>query len=379
MQIKINKRSAYAPIRYEATRPYAVQIGKAFVAEDKRGETARRAFINEQMVPLLRKAVARIGQSQGPGPVQSEIGNIQIFGGYVDGGKVIFDLSKTLTKTLLITDAEDIPCGELQFPASSFYVHFGIDSGLTDGGFDIEGAFVQRLDDRMLIDLVPQGFGQSHFFALPMGESLIGAPILLSDPSKSVSQALTDSIADVLAQNAKTFEQIAKLESELEQQYGQVVKVPVPVERLAEKGPVLQKAMALIVNTMFYLAAEPDDVVDDWGSETPAEALAALHAADKPGTIKTIENTLLKAGYSKVRFVGRRFAHSIAGGHIHDATSSGRTLTSHFRRGHFRRQPYGPERALRKTIFVAPVLVNADNGTDPQGRIYAVSPPANSR
>lgn len=41
MQIKINKRSAYAPIRYEASRPYAVGIGKAFVDAAKKGEKRR--------------------------------------------------------------------------------------------------------------------------------------------------------------------------------------------------------------------------------------------------------------------------------------------------------------------------------------------------
>lgn len=377
MQIKINKRSAYAPIRYEATRPYAVPIGKAFLAQRRRGEDARMAFVGRQLLPLLRTAVAKLGREQGPGPVQSEILTTQVFGMYLDGGKVIYDLSKTLTQTLLITDAEDIPCGELTFPASSFYLHFGSDSGLSDDGFNIEGAFVTRMDDRMTIDLAPQGFGQSHFLSLPMGESLVGAPILLNDPLKPISRALADSIVNVLSINAKMFGQIAEMERQLERQYGQVVKVPSPVQRLAEKGPLLQKALGLIVNAMFYLAAEPDDVTNDWGRDTPKEALDTLQATDKPGAIKTIENTLLNAGYSKVRYVGRKFAQSLAAQHIQEATASGRTLATHFRRGHFRRQPYGPERTLRKTIFVAPVVVNVGNSGEVQGRIYSVSPPTN--
>lgn len=370
MQIKINRRSAYAPIRYEATRPYALPISKAFVAASKRGEAARIAFVRGQLLPLLRTAASKIGREQGPGPVQSEIVNIQVFGSYVDSGKIIFDLSKTLTQSLLMTDAENIPCGELPFPADSFYLHFGNDIGLRDDGFDIEGAFVKRLEDRMLIDLVPQGFGQPHFLALPRGESFVGAPVMLDDPTKSVSQSLTDSIDQVLAANAKIFEEMAKVEAQLERQYGQVVKVPSPVENLSEKGPLLQKALTLIVNTLFYLAAEPDDVVEDWGRETPKEALEKLQAAQKPGEIKTIENTLRNAGYSKVRLVGRSFAKSLAAQQIQEASASGKMLAVHFRRGHFRRQPYGPERALRKTIFVAPVLVNAGSGGEPQGKIY---------
>ncbi|WP_139222975.1 hypothetical protein [Paracidovorax wautersii] len=375
MQIKINKRSVYAPIRYEATRPFAIHVGKHFIAESKRGEAARMAFVREQLLPLLKRAAAKIGRENGPGPLQCEMVNTQVFGSYMDGGKIIFDLSESLRQTLLITDAEDIPCGELVFPAKCFYLHFGAESGLSNDGVNIEGAFVACLDDRMTIDLVPQGFGQPHFLSLPMGESMIGVSVLLNEPSKLVSQALVDSIADVLAANAKMYEQMAGMERRLERQYGQVVKVPAPVERLAEKGPLLQKALSLIVNTMFYLAVEPQDISDDWGRDTPAEALVALQAAIKPGAVKTIENTLLKAGYSKVRFAGKMFAQSIAARHIREVAESGKTIAAHFRRGHFRRQPYGPERTLRKTIFVAPVLVNAGYGGEAQGRIYAVPPP----
>lgn len=378
MQIKINKRSTYAPIRYEATRPYAVSIGKAFVAEHKRGEAARMAFVRGSLLPLLRTAVAKIGREQGPGPVQSEIVATQIFGGYLEGGKVIFDLSKTLSDTLLITDTKDIPCGELPFPTSCFYLHFGSDSDLSDDGFNIEGAFVTRMSDRMTIDLVPQGFGQPHFLSLPMGEPLVGAPVLLNDSAKPIAQALTESIASVLEMNAKLYEQMAETERQLERQYGEVVKVPAQVQRLAEKEPLLQKALALIVNTMFYLAAEPEDVMDDWGRDTPTEAVDALLSAEKPGTIKTIENTLLRSGYSKVLFVGKKFARSITARHMQEATANGNILATHFRRGHFRCQPYGPENALRKTIFVAPVLVNAESGGELQGRVYVVSPPTTS-
>jgi hypothetical protein len=90
MQIKINRRSAYAPIRYEATRPFAVPISKAYVAASKRGEEARIAFVKRQLLPLLRTAAVNLGREQGPGPLQSEAVNIQVFGSYVDSGKVIW-------------------------------------------------------------------------------------------------------------------------------------------------------------------------------------------------------------------------------------------------------------------------------------------------
>lgn len=378
MQIKINKRSAYAPIRYEATRPFAVRIGRAFVAEQKRGEAARTAFVRGPLLPLLRNAATKIGREQGPGPIQSEIVNVQIFGMYLDAGKVIFDLSKDLTQTLLMTDAEDIPCGELTFPADSFYLHFGSESGLSDEGLSIEGAFVTKWSHRMTVDLVTEGFGKAHFLSLPSGESCIGAPIGLDSPSKTVAQALSESVANLMEVNAKTLEQMAEVERQLERKYGQVVKIPSVHQRLTEKEPLIRRALSLIVNAMFYLAAEPEDIEDDWGRDTPTEFVNALNSATAAATVKTIQNTLLKAGYSKVRFVGKKFSDSVAARQIRDATLGGRVLSAHFRRGHFRRQPFGPERTLRKTIFIAPVVVNAESGGEPKGRIYVVSAPNNS-
>ena len=373
MQIKINKRSAYAPIRYEATRPFALPLAKAFIAASKRGDKARLEFLSDSLINALRMGVAKIGRENGPGPVQSEALNIQIFGNYLSGGKVIFDIDKTLAQILVLSESEEIPCGEIVYPAEYFYLHFGSESGLTLDGFNIEGAYVSRMHDRLIVDLIPQGFGQQHFFALPRGDTCIGTHIMLNDPEKSVKQALAESIAKVIADNAKAKAQVAELERKLTERYGQIVKAPSPNEDIADKEPLLFKALSLILNTMFYLAAEPEDVVEGWGRDTPIEALAALKTADKPGTLKTLENTLVKSGYSKVRFVGRSFSDSLVGRQIHAASESGRSLATHFRRGHFRRQPHGPNRALRKTIFVAPVVVNSSLSDEPQqGRIYEI-------
>ena len=43
----------------------------------------------------------------------------------------------------------------------------------------------------------------------------------------------------------------------------------------------------------------------------------------------------------------------------HESESDGSSKRLHWRRGHFRRQPYGLARSSRKLIFVKPVLVNA--------------------
>lgn len=371
MKVQVQEDSPYAPIRYEATRRYARPLGRLFIAHAIQGEKTRLKFIKNELSARLREEVGRIGQSDGPGPVQSEIGNIQIFGEFDAGGRIIFDVARPLTKSLLLTDAKDIPCSELVFPAKSFYLHFGRGTGLQNDAGEIEGAFISHKKDLLHIDLVPAFFGQPLFFALPMGEQLVGANVDLSQNELTVLSALDISIDNTLKANREHFEQLAGLEAQLTAQYGEIMKVPSTVERLEEKAPLLREALQLIVNTMFYLAAEPEDTHEGWASDAPATLTdQAQDAAAKPGTRKAAENRLKNMGYLKVQYVGQHYGASSGASGIEEAFATGRVLATHIRRGHYRRQPYGPENALRKRIFVAPVVINANRSGESPGRIY---------
>ena len=96
MQVKISKRSAYAPIRYEATRPFAAAIARRFLAEEARGEQARLRFVKSDLFPLLSNAIGK--GPNGAGPVQAEITNVQVFAHFISGGKIILDMSRTLSQ-----------------------------------------------------------------------------------------------------------------------------------------------------------------------------------------------------------------------------------------------------------------------------------------
>lgn len=373
MKINIHEKSAYAPIRYEATRKYARQIGRLFMMHANRGEASRLRFVGHELLSRMREEVARLGPQEGPGPVQAEVVNVQVFGGFDAGGRIIFDVARPLTESLLLTDAGDIPCGELVFPAPNFYLHFGPAAGLSDEGGVYEGAFVTHLGKILLLDLVPVNFGHRLFYRMPLGEPLVAVRIDLSEPTRTVLSALEKSVDDVLATNRRNFEQLAQFEEELTARYGQIVKAPMAIECLEGRGPLLKMTMQLVVNLMFYLAAEPEDVHEDWSADTPQNLIdQSRDPSAKPGTRKTAENSLSNMGYLKVKYVGTNYAESNEAHKMGEAILTGRVLSTHIRRGHFRRQAYGQDRALRKMIFVAPVVVNVSRSADSPGRIYEV-------
>lgn len=374
-RLPIRNTSRYAPIRYEATRPYATRLGSRYSKAAQQGDSARMDFLYE-LLPTLRSELERLGPQDGPGPGQAEMMNVQLFGSYLSGGRIVYDVHRLLSQALAVTDVEDIPCTSLTFPSTNFYIHFGQYPGITNDGFPIEGVFINHLvqEQRLNIDLVPAGFySDPYFWSLSMGEAPTGVSVDLSQPELSVVLALERSVEATLESNRQIFKQIDEMERQLFEQYGEVVRIPSPVERLDDKLPVLRQTLQLVVNTCFYLTST-DDVVEGWELEAPSDLRYQAANAEKLGTRKTAENTLTNSGYIKVRYVGGNYSASAAAQAIGEAFSSGRIMPTHIRRGHMRRQPYGPERSLRKIVFIPPVVVNPHLADESPGRVYDVHP-----
>lgn len=49
------------------------------------------------------------------------------------------------------------------------------------------------------------------------------------------------------------------------------------------------------------------------------------------------------------------------------------SIRPHWRRGHWRQQPYGEELKKKKIIWIRPTLVSQDKGSPETGHIYQVS------
>jgi hypothetical protein len=384
MRMSPQADSTYAPLRYEATRPYALELGKRFMAHHRQGESVRRAFLTKEMMPLVQKEVRRrFGPQDGPGPVQNEFVNVQAFGYYADAGRVIFDVSTALSDSLTHTDIGDIPCGEVPFIARAFYLHFGALTSpdgeyVDEAGLPlVEGAFVQHLPgERFIVDFASFSFGDEYFADREHGDELLGVSIDFSDPSLTVLSALSAAVKRIEENHKVMAAQAAEMQEKVLREYGELVRVPTMGERLTHYLPVLSRAMHLVINTLFYIASEPEDVAADWPPDAPDALLTIVRdESAKPGSRRTAVNTLNNQGYIKVQFVGRRYASTTAAAEVAEAVRTGRTMPTHMRRGHWRRQPYGPERSLRKMVLIAPVLVNPQRAAESPGRIYELGSP----
>lgn len=379
MQVKINQNSAYAPIRYEATRPYASRLGKQWLARLK--TPGSRDFYEKRFPSLVSAELDKLGTVGGPGPYVTECTNVTMFGLFESAGKVIYDVSEVLTSALSVTDLGDLPCGAVPSPRRSFYIHFGATevAGTTAHGSFVEGAFVQCIETRsqkaLMVSLIPRGWGKRDFYKTWDGECPDGTLLNLNDANKPVAEELHDRLQATYAQHRAMLAEVDKVAPDLRGYVASISPKQPPQLAFEDAEREMRQAFSVVISAMFYIQAEPQDVQTAWSRDVPPDALQTLRSATTKGKAQQIEASLTKAGYTKVKRVGTRFAQSVAAQDVRDAISTGRTLRTHLRDGYYKLQHHGPERSLRKVIYVAPVVVNAGKGDELQGRIYAYEQP----
>ncbi len=327
----------------------------------------------------MDRHLQRIGRDVRGQVISAEMTAFQVFATFLAGGRVIFDLDPVLMSNLCVTDIDDVPCGALSFPAKSFYLHFGAKSAVEEGAARVEGVFVDQIDDgRVAFHLAEVDYGSTGFaYAEPVQE-LWGPVMDFSDKDLAIEQALQQGLASMQESYSRSLAQFEKELERIRSMFpGHDLEVPQAITELSpHRQEVMRKALRAAINAIFYLAHQ-DDSQEDWSRDVDPDDLKELARHDlKPGTRKTLENTLRNEGYRKVLFIGRRFAQSAQAIEVAKALGghTGRTLATHFRRGHYRPQAYGEKWSLRKWIFVAPTVVNAHLAQDMPGKIYEVRP-----
>ena len=110
------------------------------------------------------------------------------------------------------------------------------------------------------------------------------------------------------------------------------------------------------MNALCYVSAYPDDIATAWPEETPTR-LKRKTLLGKAKEQERARSKLEALGYVPVHICGQQLASQIDT-HISSATGL-RHVTTHWRRGHWRNQAFGPGRSLRKLIWVMPVRVGA--------------------
>jgi hypothetical protein len=128
------------------------------------------------------------------------------------------------------------------------------------------------------------------------------------------------------------------------------------------------KALSLITNALCYLTAYPHDKKLIWQHGSPIKLVNQANSSKI--TEKTRATSKLKSlGFTIIHQIGDEFGEYSVNNKSEESNVNRRV---HWRRGHWRMQPYGANHSLRKLIWITPVRVGV-NSEDEVSRIRIVN------
>jgi hypothetical protein len=395
--------SKYHPVRFEKTRGYI----KQFTAEAKHlgvnqgsmnvesmnsvGILIARSLNGENMHKPIRATCEQ------PMAITSELINCEtekymFYHEFRNKGRRIFDLNDSLVEMLHHTDFNNIPVSFLNSPFDCYYIHFGTHSWLkTESGLLIDGVYVEHSVEHKIIQFCfttsPSCIEDVYCWEKKPDESLTISisgddyDLTLDKALESVLESRRLSIMEKMSQGdrdatAEMREAIINEGEDLELLDGHTIIIndktnaSYMMDSLERTTSSMRAGLALVANAMCYLTAYPDDIDLDWATGTPR----SLTEKAQKGHPKIKESTLSKLnsmGYRKVYLCGKKLNTGPADSESTGEGGGSHSKRRHWRRLHWRLQPYGKGRELRRAVLIAPTLINPGAGiNDSDGVIY---------
>jgi hypothetical protein len=248
-----------------------------------------------------------------------------------------FVIDDALVEMLENTDiVNDIPVSVLQMPFARFYVEFGKnrDSNLRlpniqSGSHILEGCYCEKgvngvLGEGIFVLLTASPLGKSG----PLDDATHSIFIPIDDPDRSIKDALDITFKKGQALSKKNGLNLT------------------PVEFLDD---VLADVMFL-VKVLLYIGLpearreQHNDKTNWFKASSALKSNAKKAKAAKRGN-GLVDHILISATIAATTAQG----------------ATGKSVKSHWRRGHYRMQAHGVQRALRKVLFIKPTLVHGEN------------------
>ncbi|MCK4083765.1 hypothetical protein HCY52_08040 [Acinetobacter radioresistens] len=294
-------------------------------------------------------------------------------GRFMACGKQIFQFSKDLTEMLNQTGNDDIQMGNIKLPYNSLYLHFGPQDNLVlENGWLVDGAYIESRGDsgnfKITLTSVPLDIEETKYWFLKR-EPFYSQDIIGDYADKNLKEVISliykDSI-DRLSSTKTLIDGNEPLDIDMEIVDVSEANAITRLDEATQKFPVYQSALKLIVNALCYITSYKEDIEYKFTDDVPK---ILLDTAKTPKQHKKLEEKLKGDGYSKVHICGENIL-------MKSGISTGqRSVEMHWRRGHWRKQPYGENRSLMKLKWIMPMLIGAkdsESNAPLSGHIYEV-------
>ncbi len=281
--------------------------------------------------------------------IWSRLSSIENYTDFKNSGRNIFDFSAPLLEMLQITDVKEIKFSDIKFPYNFFYVSL-IDLGLVlNDNYHghtcyLDGVFVERreYDGEDIVK-----YGLSFDFC--------GYTKEITDKGKEFKNVFPDAIF-----LSKTLE-FKNANSSIEDALNLAKDLMGDEENetllnsALEEYKLLLDYLKLTINALLYLSLPNPDI-----------ELADNSVITESNNLLTPSRLIEKSknnskSYNKIRYVGHKERKDTS-------TPTGKKLKTHWRRGHWRNQPYGGRLESKKLIWIKPIIIG--NGLPDKGKIY---------
>jgi len=375
----------YHPFRYAQTRPHAkelVQYWMTAVGDKTHLQFETVEKLQNVIMPSYNKTLSKLPVELRPKTMDlafEELNRATSYLFFVGNGRNIFDFENKLVSLFKKTDVGDVPVTAIRLPYNAQYIGFGRqdDLELVKNRF-VDGAYLYTEDGPdgyiLHIELTTTSPNENltdetgyvtcrdwcyHFqLSLEEGRSIdLVLDAALKNELNLINPELTEEQKSELPGSFSTVINDSSREGKARR-----------AAQLETGYETFRTAMNLVVNGLFYLTAHPDENSLEWPKDAPSSLTEKVEKAQTPKQEKRARSKLLPLGFTQVRFC--RLPTHYAG----SSTENGLSPKQHWRRGHWRNQPHGPERSLRKLIWILPVLVGSKEELEPEslGHIYSV-------
>ena len=372
----------YHPERYSLTRPFSKQVVNYFRNYSLDGlptielvEILNRIFIKNYNEMLLSMPLEL--RPKDTGLMQIEMTYAVHYADFVTNGRNVFHFEPEMVEKFKQTDIDEVPASVLQFPFPVFYMSFGLqeDMDLWGNGYFVDGAYVivhPNFPLQIVLSTIRKDIEyKNNLNWIINPDRYYYLPLEIKDSERSISEIVDKALGKELKEH-----DLSNLpdDSGIYQVGDRKVMVTDNKFKSSEqtlndisKGfPVFREALRLVINGLCYITSYRDDIESKWPEEAPKLLVERLENAPKASSKKKIRSELLSQGYTKINYCGTSFKKNYI-----TVIPSGKEKTTHWRRGHWRNQPHGPQHSQRKLIWIMPVLVGKAEVSE-QGHIYNI-------
>jgi hypothetical protein len=373
-------KSKYFPERFRQLCPFATEFAKAYAQKSKE-EGGAVFFHYKNLVPIVGpmaaahydEALDEMGLSRAEARHYDRQVSLMMtmaawYARFAYYGKQIFELTPELAEEFLHTDVDAILAGDIVLPFPVLYLHWGARPELQLPDGSPEGAYVQEVKPGQLevnVCLAQPDFSPSRHAWLEERGSGMSLTLVLGNTEMPIEKVIAQSMD---FSKLDTAPETARADDESDRHY-----IERNVQLISGQREVASQILRIVANALIYIDQAGGEGRTRWPDDAPKGMLTKLEGAAKGSKQeKKLFSQLSSMGYTPVRLFGEDIGHRAP---VEGAGAIGRTVAAHWRRGHWRRQAFGPGRAERKLIRIRPVWVGAGSagrGESEAGRAYQV-------